>query len=224
MGSENHFHKRKARKNAEFERQKNVRSQSKRYLIVCEGTKTEPYYLKDLVEDLRIRPSSVRIAPNSGSSPDRVVAHGLTLYEDDAKTGDRFDQVYCVFDKDKHSTYANAVQRTRDLTASGVPFVAITSVPCFEYWLLLHFGFTDKPFESAGSKSACEKLISILRTKPNLKSYGKGNSGVYAALRDKTGIAIEAAGRLTNGESVSCHRNPSTRVYELVQTLQALVS
>ena len=166
MGSDDLFRKRKARKNAELERQKKERSQIKRYLIVCEGTKTEPFYLKDLTDDLGIRPSSVRIAQNDGPSPDRVVAHGMTLYEEDAKTGDSFDQVFCVFDRDKHSTYADAVQRVRDCAAAGKPFHAVTSVPCFEYWLLLHFGYTDHPFDAAGRKSACDNLIAVLRTKP----------------------------------------------------------
>ena len=66
MGSENLFHKRKARKNAELNRQKKERLQIARYLIVCEGTKTEPYYLKDLADGLDIRPSSIKIAPNDG--------------------------------------------------------------------------------------------------------------------------------------------------------------
>ena len=39
------------------------RERNKRYLIVCEGTKTEPQYLQELLVDLRIRPQLVRVAP-----------------------------------------------------------------------------------------------------------------------------------------------------------------
>lgn len=68
-----------------------------------------------------------RVAPNDGASPDRVVAHALALYVEDELTGDAFDQVYCVFDRDRHTTFDAAVQRTKDLAAAGKPFVAITS-------------------------------------------------------------------------------------------------
>lgn len=44
------------------------RARNKRYLIVCEGTKTEPNYLQELLDDLRIRPQVVRIARNEGVS------------------------------------------------------------------------------------------------------------------------------------------------------------
>ena len=73
MGSEDLFHKRKARASTELQRQKRERAQNKRYLIVCEGTKTEPHYLSELLDDLRIRSHMVRIARNDGASPDRVV-------------------------------------------------------------------------------------------------------------------------------------------------------
>ena len=49
MGSEDLFHKRKARAGAELQRRKLERKRNKRYLIVCEGTKTEPNYLQELL-------------------------------------------------------------------------------------------------------------------------------------------------------------------------------
>ena len=48
MGSEDLFQKRKARAGAELQRKRRERARNKRYLIVCEGTKTEPYYLQEL--------------------------------------------------------------------------------------------------------------------------------------------------------------------------------
>lgn len=71
MGSEDLFHRRKARANAALERKKRERVQNKRYLIVCEGTKTEPQYLRELLDDLKIRPQLVLIKPNKGVTPDR---------------------------------------------------------------------------------------------------------------------------------------------------------
>ena len=154
MGSDDLFRKRKARTADKLERTTKARAQSQRFLIVCEGTKTEPNYFSELVSSLGIRPQTVKIAPNNGSSPDRIVSHALKLYEDDALCGDSFDKVFCVFDRDTHTTFDAAVQRIHDLKEAkkSCPFEAITSSPCFEYWLLLHFGFTDQPFHAAGKK------------------------------------------------------------------------
>ncbi|MEQ1593799.1 MAG: RloB family protein [Casimicrobium sp.] len=191
-------------------------------MIVCEGTKTEPHYLAELLIDLRIRPQSVRIAPNDGVSPDRVVAHALALYEEDSQTGDSYDKVYCVFDRDNHTTFYGAVQRTRDLCIAGKPFVAITSDPCFEVWLLLHFGYTDQPFQAAGRKSVGDTVVAALKSKPGFAKYGKGQAGVYTTLKGSLEIAIEAARRLRDHAEATGSVNPLTSVDILVSELRAL--
>lgn len=222
MGSEDLFHKRKARDGADLQRQKRERARNRRYLIVCEGTKTEPHYLRELLDDLGIRPQMVRIAPNDGVSPDRVVAHAVALYEDDAAAGDAFDTVYCVFDRDKHTTFNEAVQRTKNLTAAGQPFVAITSTPCFEVWLLLHFGYTDQPFHAAGKKSVGDQVVSALKTKPGFAKYGKGQKGIYGQLKDKLDDALAHAERLRKQGVATGSINPATDVDQLVLAIQAL--
>lgn len=150
MGSEDLFHKRKARAVAELQRKKIERARNKRYLIVCEGTKTEPNYLQELLDDLRIRPQVVRIARNEGVSPDRVVAHALMLYEEDAVAGDSFDQVYCVFDRDRHTTFDAAVQRTEICLWRGSHFWQLHLRLVLKFSLLLHFEYSDQPFYPSG--------------------------------------------------------------------------
>lgn len=220
MGSEDLFHKRKGRASAELQRQKHERAKNKRYLIVCEGTKTEPYYFRELLDDLLIRPNIFRIAPNDGVSPDRVVGHALFLYDEDATAGDAYDMVYCVFDRDKHTTFDAAVQRTKDLNAAGKPFVAITSNPCFEVWLLLHFGYTDQPFHSAGNKSVGDRVVAALKTKPGFEKYGKGQKGVHAQLMDKLPDALSNAERLRKHCKATRSVNPVTDVDKLVKVIQ----
>jgi hypothetical protein len=224
MGSEDLFHKRKARTGAALQRQKRERVRNMRYLIVCEGTKTEPHYLRELLIDLDIRPQMVRIAPNEGVSPDRVVAHAVALYEEDAAAGDAFDTVYCVFDRDKHTTFSAAVQRTKDLSADGKPFVAITSTPCFEVWLLLHFGYSDQPFHPAGAKSVGDQVVSALKTKPGFAKYGKGQKGIYGQLKDRLVDALRHATQLRRHGDATGSINPATDVDELVKALLALAA
>ena len=224
MGSDDLFHKRKARAAADLQRQKRQRARKNRYLIVCEGTKTEPHYLQELLNDLRVRPQEARVAPNDGASPDRVVAHALALYEEDQLMGDAFDKVYCVFDRDRHTTFDAAVQRTKDLAATGKPFEAITSTPCFEIWLLLHFGYSEQPFHSAGKRSVGDQVVSALKTKPGFAKYGKGQKGIYGQLKDKLKDALAYAVRLRKHGIATGSINPATDIDELIRAIQALAS
>lgn len=221
MGSEDLFRKRKAREGAALQRRRQERARNTRYLIVCEGTKTEPHYFRELLDDLCIRPQMVRIAPNDGVSPDRVVAHALTLYEEDAESGDAYDAVYCVFDRDKHTTFDAAVQRIKDLSAEK-PLVGITSTPCFEVWLLLHFGYTDKPFHAAGKKSTGDQVVVTLKTKPGFRKYGKGQKGIYSQLKGDLDDALAHAEQLRKHCEATGSTNPATDIDKLVLELQKL--
>lgn len=223
MGSDDLFRKRKARDSRELQRQKRERTQSKRYLVVCEGTKTEPYYFRDLLDDLRIRPQMVRIAQNDGVSPDRLITHALSLYGEDAKNGDAYDTVYCVFDRDRHTTFDAAVKRTKDLSAAGTPIVAITSTPCFEFWLLLHFGYTDHPFHAAGKKSVGDQAVAALKTKHGFSKYGKGQKGIYAQLKDKLVSALSHAEQLRRHGAATGSVNPATDIDKLILEFRKLV-
>jgi len=175
-----------------------------------------------MLDDLRIRPQMVRIAPNDGVSPDRVVAHAFVLYKEDAAGGDAYDSVYCVFDRDKHTTFDAAVQRTKDLSAAGKPLVAIASTPCFEVWLLLHFGYTDHPFHDAGTKSVGDQVVTMLKTKPCFDKYGKGQTGIYVALKDKLSDALNHAEQLRKYGEATDSVNPATDIDKLVLAIQAL--
>lgn len=221
MGSDNLFNKRKAR-GAKLKRENHKRVQNKRYLIVCEGTKTEPQYLYDLIVDLHINNQIVRIAQNDGPSPDRVVEHALALYDDDERGGDAYDRVYCIFDRDSHPTYNAAVQRTKDLSRSGKPLVAIASTPCFEIWLLLHFGYTDQPFYAAGKKSVGDQVEATLKTKPGFEQYEKGQKGIYNILKDTLDDALRHAKQLRNHCKKTASNNPATDIDQLVLDLQKL--
>lgn len=222
MGSDDLFHKRKARDAAALKRNSVLRAQNRRYLIVCEGTKTEPQYFRELLDDLRIRPHVVRIEPNDGPSPDRVVDHALHLYNEDAGGGDAYDMVYCVFDRDSHTTFKAAVQRTKDLTASGQPLTAITSTPCFEFWLLLHFGYTAQPFHKAGKRSVGDQAVAALKNQTDFANYGKGQKGIYAKLKGRLPAAITNAGKLRAHNIATRTDNPSTDVDRLISDIRAV--
>lgn len=224
MGKDDLFRKRKARRTAELERVHKERTQGSRYLIVCEGSKTEPNYFWDFCHIHRLLTSRVSIVPSDGSSPDRVVGHAEMLYREDAAiSSDSYDQVFCVFDRDKHISYQGAVKRIEELNNQNKPFVAITSIPCFEYWLLLHFIYTRRPFYAVGNRSICDTVIRELRKKPGFDNYQKGQQDIYSLLKNKTLTAIQNAQKAENDARKTNEENPSTRIHILVVELQKLV-
>jgi hypothetical protein len=131
----------KARSLKDLQRKKPKRSPYDRVLIVCEGKKTEPNYFQALVDDLELNTANVDVDRDADSSPRSIISHAKKRYKDDLRENGRqdcFDRVYCVFDRDEHTTYTEAINSINTASPSGV-FFAITSTPCLEYLLLLHF-------------------------------------------------------------------------------------
>jgi hypothetical protein len=136
--------------------------------------------------------------------------------------------VFCVFDRDAHPTFSPAVQRIRELAAGGKPFKAITSTPCFEFWFLLHFGYSDAPFAKAGNKSVGDVVVSQFKAKAGLAQYGKAQKGMAAQLQGKLAAATKHAAKLrqsaakTQNQDPQIHANPWTNADELVHYIEGL--
>ena len=223
-------HRRKARKASDLARKKASRAPYSKILIVCEGEKTEPNYFNELKDHLALNSANVMVSGECGSSPVSVVNYAIQIYVAERSAGDPFDKVFCVFDKDSHETYQQALdkiagknQRLLDgIVGSKLEdiFVATTSVPCFEYWLLLHFDYTSAPFQGAGSKSACDQLVGELRK--YMPDYQKGNESIFNQLLDKQPKAMVFAENSLRAAEENANDNPSTRVHELIKELQGI--
>jgi len=125
--------------------------------------------------------------------------------------------VYCVFDKDSHETYTETLQNIALFHIENV-FQASVSVPCFEYWLLLHFIYTAKPYAAAGSRSIGKQVLNEL--KGYLPEYEKGSSGIFTLLHGNLEFAKGNAISSLKCAEDSFTDNPSTHIHELVEYLQ----
>lgn len=217
MGSDNIFHKRKHQSIRALERKKKIREQYETVLIVCEGKKTEPYYFKAYRDDLKLNSAYVEVL-GEGADPLYIVRKAISLCSDND-----YDRIYCVFDKDEHPKYNEALSKITGLRSrvkKPLPIYAIPSVPCFEYWLLLHFVDNAKPYIRNGSKSAGDQLCSELKT--HIRDYQKGQKDVFHKTKMKLTEAIKRAKRI-NAEQKKCgNDNPSTFVYELLEYLEQI--
>ena len=221
MGHDDLHKKRRERKARDLERKQHALQQQQRILIVCEDSKSGAYYFEDMASDLELSAVNVR-GKECGSSPISVVEYAEQTYEMELPS-DSYDRVYCVFDRDQHDSFDSAIQRISNLRASGKPFFPITSTPCFEFWLLLHFKFVAHPYMPTGKRSPCDQTCSDLKTENEWQGYDKGSRKIYAKLAGKkTEIAIKNAKRLLKENEKTGSNNPETNVHELVEFLSSL--
>ena len=177
-----------------------VRQPYERLLIVCEGEKTEPKYLREIQRAYRLATAHVQVLHSQiGTEPLQVLEYALTVF----KEGDRgravypgeFDRIVVVFDRDQHLTYHTALAKAaahdgklRNDNRVAVPVNVVASVPCFELWLLLHFEDVQAPLD---------RHEALARLKIHLPNYEKGGGGHWVATQDRLGDATQRAQRQT---------------------------
>lgn len=219
MGSDDLFHKKKAKKAQDLERKKSKRESYDRVLIVCEGEKTEPNYFKELITFYKLNTANVAVDKSSGSSPISVFRRANELYENEIMKSIPFDKVYCVFDKDSHETYQEALDAISRKSPKNI-FYACTSVPCFEFWLLLHYGYRNAPFHKTGRKSIGDKVVDEL--KKHIPNYEKGMNNVFLTLETSLNDAIGYSKAIQKHALSTGTDNPSTQIHDLILYLRNL--
>jgi len=191
-----------------YSRRGPVREPYDSVLIVCEGGKTEPNYLHGLRITYGLSSANIKITPADGTDPMSIVA-----FAEAESAQDTYDRVFCVFDRDGHSNYEAALQRVAQLPR----FTPVTSWPCFEIWVLLHYRFSSAPFNTSGKESACDRVVREVRK--HFPAYAKGHKAVFDELVPRLDGAMRHARMLQAHNLRSGSTNPSTRVHELVDYL-----
>jgi hypothetical protein len=185
-------------------RKVNTREIRQRFLIVCEGEKTEPNYFRSF----RV-PKVVIDIQGLGENPSRLVKSAKELNNQ----GD-YDQVWCVFDRDSwtEEDFNNAVTNAR-IKGFGVAY----SNEAFELWYILHFEFLNSGIPRS---DYIKKLTSLLGW-----TYQKNSEAIYEELFDKQATAIKNAENLLKQYDPHnpARDNPSTTVHLLVQELNKFI-
>jgi hypothetical protein len=177
-------------------------------LIVCEGTETEPNYFKKFPQ-AEVKPFEVK---GTGKNTQSLVAEAQRLRDKGSEEGKRYNQVWCVFDKDSFTAhFANAITSAR---SRG--FNVAYSNEAFELWYLLHFAYHD----AALSRTQYEEKL----TKCLGRKYDKSDETLYETLLGKQAKAIKNAEKLLGSYAKSNPElnNPCTSVHELVILLNKL--
>ena len=196
-----------------FQRRPSRRSPKARVLVVCEGERTEPLYFEAMRDRLRL--NTLVVKATKGVDPRTLVNMASEEVRKERRNGERFDFVYCVFDRDSHPQFDDASK-----TALDREFKLARSWPCFEFWLLLHYEVVRAPYMRKDRGSPCDACIRDLRK--YLPEYSKGGDTTFDDLWDLLDDAIENATKAAADAAATGEPNPSTEVHELVVRLRKL--
>lgn len=209
VGTDNLHHKSKELR----KRKEGTRAEIPYILIICEGEKTEPLYFEKFkvktktVLDLKIE--------GLGQNTDSLVLSAVKIkYESEKKRGIKYDQVWCVFDRD--SFPADNFNQALAL-AQKYKFKVAYSNEAIELWFLLHFEY----LEAALSRDILsDKLSDCLQDKFGCR-YRKNMQNIYDLILPGQNDAIRNAEKLLNNypDPNPEKDSPATTVHELVKEL-----
>lgn len=189
-------------------RRVNTKDPKQRFLIVCEGDKTEPEYFRGFRVPLDVE---VDIEPGAGMHTS-VVRRALELRG--KADSDYYDQVWCVFDRDKNGGNSKSFNEALQLAEANNISAAYTN-DAFELWYLLHFNYHDTAIHRHDYVKKLHSLVS--------GGYKKNDPNMFEKLEDKMDDADRNARKLLSQYDPSnpVHDDPSTTVHLLVEQLRA---
>lgn len=145
----------------------------------------------------------------------KVVDEGKRLQREESNYGEKFDKVYCVFDRDEHDLFKKA----SSLAKQNNMHLA-RSWPCFEYWILLHYCFSRRPYVRVQDRSPADHCMRELRN--YWKDYAKAEIEIFGKLNAMMAFAMKNAKKAEKDARATQNRNPSTEVHKLVTYLEKL--
>jgi hypothetical protein len=214
MGTDNLFHKKKARELASLNRKGyGSRAPNQITLIVCEDEKSSRYYFKNFCKDHNLEDRVKVINCPNGTDPLSITAYAK-------KEKNFYQKIYCVFDKDRKMTTGNIKNYQQALNMCKGKIIAINSVPNFEYWLLLHHVKHSRPFAAKGKYTIGE--WAEIELKKHMADYTKSAKNTYEKTKHLLGTAMKHADLIEKEQQEVQSDNPSTKIHWLIRDLLKL--
>lgn len=199
-----------------YERQPGKRAPGRCILIVCEGAETEPNYFNSLREYLKLSTVQVKVKERGGA-PITVINQAQAQVEkrqQEVREGQSnvsaFESICCVLDVENPHENPSFERAIQNADQSG--YQLAVSNPAFEFWYILHFEHTTRPFVNANEvKQYLQRHI---------RDYREAMS-VFELLVRSTRQAIDRARSIAENHPQGTQRfpNPSTQVYLPVEEM-----
>lgn len=187
------------------QRQVDNQEVKERFLIVCEGAKTEPNYFAGF----RV-PGRVLEIQGIGQNTLSLVDEAVRLRQE--QKAQAYDQCWCVFDRDSFepNDFNSAIRK-----AEAANFKVAYTNEAFELWYLLHFDDHHNALSRTQYRPILEQRLG--------HAYQKNSETLYRELEGRQEQAIRRAEGLL-AEYGATHNpqidNPCTTVHLLVQELR----
>ena len=200
-------------------RKENVKSKIVRFLIVCEGERTEPQYFKSLLKNKYSKVIEYDVA-GEGMSTCALVNKTLEIKDKlEKKNNKKYDSVWVVFDKDDFQDFNEAIALAEDNS-----FKTAWSNESFELWYFLHFQFLDTAIDR---HAYIEKLQDEIRKHKGFEKfvYKKNDPQFYNVLqqlgneKNAKKFAANLRKAFINDKDYKNHK-PCTKVDLLVKELE----
>jgi hypothetical protein len=195
---------------------RNIPIKSKLY-ILAEG-ETEVEYFEQLCrfESIKRNFAGIEIdiyQPHNHSPLGIVQEAKRRLHSQSKHTTLPSDTAWCIFDKDGHANIAQAFDEAHKHNIR----LAFSSI-CFEFWIVLHFEFTTRPFLN------CDEATYFITKSNHLPRYKKADKNQIAELLNHIKTACTHAWQLEEHQGVETtkpyERAVYTNVHHLVEFLQ----
>lgn len=182
-------------------------------LIVCEG-ETEQEYFEAARIKYELTTAEIVLAENTkGPAPISVVE----CAEEKCAERGGYDQIYCIFDRDGHESFGRAREKIKALAGrkkKPLPIQEAISIPCFEFWVLLHFERTDAPF------NVCSDVTSRIRAQ-HMPGYEKADATIARQLITRVDDALGNADWI-EGRAENNDYNPYTSVHHVLRYFETV--
>jgi hypothetical protein len=180
-------------------------------LVVCEGRETEPNYILGLCEQLGVNTAAITlIRGDTVTDPAGLVRKAQERFQADGY----YDRVYVVCDG-APGTLARARQMAEKTLKSAegkkTHVELIASCPSIEYWLLLHFEYTARPFTTAAEVTASLRA--------HVTDYAKNDPEIFRKVAVGFELACRRAVQLKADLAASGATAPDTDMHRLAEQL-----
>ena len=224
MGTDDLFKKRRA---AAEERKKEFRTpKPNSFLIVSEGEKTEPLYFDGLAEYINKKygqgvdvekptidtQGEGKCTVSLVKAAEKVVSRAKILYS----------QVWVAFDKDDFQDFDEAIA-----LAEEKGYHVAWSNQSFEYWIFLHFNYSDSALHRHDWVDKLSRLFKQWGISPN--GYEKNDPNVFEIVTTHGSLkaAVNNAARVEatyDDQTRPSQRDPCTEVHHLILELKPYIS
>ena len=210
----------KERRKARKERRKEYKqARTDSFLIVTEGTKTEPFYFQGLkTRVLDSVEGKIDVVPlieiqGEGKNTESLVEAAVRL---NRNADIIYQHIWVVMDKDDFPNFDQAISK-----AESMGFHAAWSNQSFEYWIYLHFHYTD----AAMHRDELNRKLSQIFKDNNIGEgkYQKDNDNIYEDINKGPGSTSRAIANAKKRMTEYDPRKTSPSKYDPGTTVHVLV-